>query len=82
MAAVFASSVFKNPARYHFSLKYGKGGWQEKNKQQASNYYLRTDIGEEERVVNECQLKGPLRLNKLNGRFENWECIYFQGPSC
>ena len=55
MAAVFASCVFKNPARYHFVLNYGKGGWQEKNMQQASYYYLCTDIGEEERVVNECQ---------------------------
>ena len=80
MAAFFASCVFKNPARYHFVLNYGKGGWQEKNMQQASNYYLCTDIGEEERVVNECQR--DQRLNKLNGRFENWEYIYFHGPSC
>ena len=30
MAAVFASSVFKNPARYHFVLNYGKGGSKKK----------------------------------------------------
>ena len=35
MAAVFASCVFKNPARYHFVLNYGKGGSKKKicNKQ-------------------------------------------------
>ena len=66
MAAVFASCVFKNPARYHFVFNYGKGGWQEKNMQQAShNYYLCTDIREEERVVNE--LQRDQRLKKLNG---------------
>ena len=80
MAAVFASCVFKNPARYHFVLNYGKGG-SKKNVQQASyNYYLCTDIREEERVVNE--LQRDQRLKKLNGRFKNWECIYFHGPSC
>lgn len=52
MAAVFASRVFKNPARYHFVLNYGKGGSKKKNVQQASNYYLCTDNAEEERVVN------------------------------
>ena len=30
MAAVFASCVFKNPARYHFVLNYGKGGSKKK----------------------------------------------------
>lgn len=54
MSAVFASSVFKNPGRYHFVLNYGKGG-SKKNVQQASNYYLCTDVREEERVVNELQ---------------------------
>lgn len=44
MAAVFASCVIKNPARYHFVLNYGKGMVKvlaaRKNMQQASDYCL------------------------------------------